>query len=233
MGKRTLNSYKREKGAAFISKNPYFLIVCEGTVTEPSYFRDFPYYKDFGDRDKHGNLNPDSAVRIIPNAGQHKSVIEIAYREFGLMKKKYGKSALNPSDVWCVFDCDYESDEGNRNFHEAIDMAKKYGFNAVYSIQCFELWYVLHFNYLVSAISRPQYNEIISRSLGIKYEHETEGMYDLLINNQQTALKNATKLFVERKTNNELRTDPITMVHALVLKLNQAYDALGKNKLCN
>lgn len=187
MGKRTLSSYKREKRAAFLSKNPYFLIVCEGKVTEPSYFKEFPYYKDFGDRDKYGNPNPHSAIRLIPNAGKHKSVIEIAYKEFLLMRKEYGKGAINPSDVWCVFDCDYENDEENRNFHEAIDMAKKHGFNAIYSIQCFELWYVLHFQYLVSAISRTQYSEIISRALDIKYEHETEGMYNLLINNQQVA----------------------------------------------
>jgi hypothetical protein len=39
--KRDSNSYKRKK--KYIRPSPFFIIVCEGKVTEPDYFKGFPY----------------------------------------------------------------------------------------------------------------------------------------------------------------------------------------------
>ena len=54
--------------------------------------------------------------------------------------------------VWVVFDKDDFND-----FNEAIALAGRKGFMAGWSNEAFELWYLLHFVYLDSAISRADY----------------------------------------------------------------------------
>lgn len=54
--------------------------------------------------------------------------------------------------VWVVFDKDDFND-----FNEAIALVERKGFMAGWSNGAFELWYLLHFVYLDSAISRTDY----------------------------------------------------------------------------
>ncbi len=232
MGKRERSSYKRERRREFHLRNdyPFFLIVCEDRVQSPDYFRSFPYYRQRGDTNKFGNPYPDSAVRIISGAGQHYTVIEKAKEEFDRLKKELGSDAVNPQDVWCVLDCDDNGFGEYDKLCRAIDLAKRYGFNPIYSIQCFELWYVLHFQRLESALDRTQYDDIISRELDIKYEHGMTGMYFLLENKQGIALKHANNIYKDKEFNKKAREDPITTVHFLVEGLNQAFEQI-KDKI--
>ena len=54
--------------------------------------------------------------------------------------------------VWVVFDRDDFND-----FNEAIALAERKGYKAAWSNEAFELWYLLHFIYLDTAISRADY----------------------------------------------------------------------------
>jgi hypothetical protein len=72
--------------------------------------------------------------------------------------------------IWCVFDRD---DFPADNFDNAIQMVKsreREGFRVAYSNEAFELWYVLHFEYLDAAVTRAHYIERLDILLGRKYQ---------------------------------------------------------------
>ena len=115
---------------------PSILIVCEGECTEPRYFERF---------------NASNAVIKIHGVGKNtKSLIADAIK----IRKQTG-----PYDqVWVVFDLDSFS---KGHFDNAIKIAEKEGIRVAYSNEAFELWYMLHFDHLQSAISRSLYIEIL------------------------------------------------------------------------
>jgi hypothetical protein len=61
------------------------------------------------------------------------------------------KEKDNYDQVWCVFDRD--SFPPNR-FNAAFILAGENSIKIAYSNEAFELWYLLHFNYYDSAMSR-------------------------------------------------------------------------------
>ena len=87
--------------------------------------------------------------------------------------------------------------------------------------ECFELWYILHFEYLTSGISRKQYCERLNRLIGKKYEKRDQEMYDLLLDKQNTALRNAKKLLENYNPRTPANNNPSTTVHLLVQELNK------------
>lgn len=214
---RGRKSYRRSKKK--IKPNPFFLIVCEGTVTEKDYFSSFPYYHSLGKADSRGRYNIHSGIEIIEGAGQYGKVIKAADRACKSWKNQ-GKPVL-PKEVWCVFDCDNDID----NLRKAVDKAESRGYNAIYSIQCFELWFVLHFMYLDTPVAKKRYDTIISDKLSMKYNHGIKGMYQYMEEYQENAMKNAETLFRKKEVNNRI-SDPVTRVNLLVSALNRAYQKL-------
>lgn len=100
--KRSNGSYQRRSKS--IRPSPFFIIVCEGEVTEEDYFKSFPYYHSLGKGNLQGQLYEHKAVHIEAGAGQHIQVVKRAEKVFNEFIKKYG--TVKPSEVWCVFDCD-------------------------------------------------------------------------------------------------------------------------------
>ncbi|MDN4605064.1 RloB family protein [Paenibacillus sp. F6_3S_P_1C] len=210
MKKRSGESYKRK--SRLKRPTPFFIIVCEGLVTEEDYFKCFPYYHSLG----HGTFSH-KAVHIEGGAGQHTKVVERA----DLVYKKYSKElgTIRPDEVWCVFDCDNDLD----SLKKAVRLADSKGFKAIYSIQCFELWYVMHFQNLTSPVDKKEYDRKIDAALKIRYTHGTRGMYDLLLPFQEVAIQTAERIWNEKYAKSEMYEDAITNVHTLVTSLNEAY----------
>lgn len=222
--KRDISSYKRRKRN--IRPSPFFIIVCEGKVTEADYFKSFPYYCKLGNVSGNGYHYSHAAVYIVPGAGKHESVVTKAYKVWLELKKKYG--TISPNEVWCVFDCD----EDPYGLNRAIQKAGAKRFNAIYSVQCFELWYLLHFQMVTGAISKTEYDRKISEYLGICYTHGTRGMYELLKKRQDFAIRTAKQLWEQKAQMGEIQGDPITNVFLLVEALNNAYERL-RNRQSN
>ena len=65
--------------------------------------------------------------------------------------------------VWCVFDRDSWTEE---DFNKAIKNAKAQGFGVAYSNEAFELWYILHFEFLNTGIPRTKYLQKLNSLLG-------------------------------------------------------------------
>ena len=196
-----------------------FLIVCEGEKTEPNYFRAF--------------TERWSEVKEIKVAGCGCSTCQLII-EAKKLREKLERERMVPFDrVWLVFDKDEFKD-----FNKAIADAKKEGMNCAWSNQAFELWYVLHFQYLDTGVDRKQYIEMIedkvrksSKSKTFKYKKNDVGFYQILQKhgNEEQAIKRAQKLRkIRGEKKNYATHNPRTEVDLLVDELRHPEKALDK-----
>jgi hypothetical protein len=120
------------------------LIVCEGKVTEPEYFRALQH--EFRNRLVH--------VEIDKQAGVPLTVVEraIALDETAKDESRYNKDDnLRFDEVWCVFDVD-----AHPRLDDALKLAKESGFEVALSNPCIELWALLHFTERSERIHRHE-----------------------------------------------------------------------------
>jgi hypothetical protein len=174
-----------------------FLIVCEGKKTEPYYFKSFRV--------------PKAVVAIEGAAGDPTRLVNSAYKLAN--EDEYDQ-------VWCVFDRD-EGAWTAQNFNNALQNAKTYGFHVAYSNECFELWYILHFEFLNTGLPRSDYEDKLSELLGTKYRKNDSTIYQQLLAKQQIAIKYAQKLLGSYNSIDPERNNPSTTVHLLVEALNK------------
>ena len=173
-----------------------FLIVCEGEKTEPFYFKRFRV--------------PKAIVQVV---GIGANTISLVRKAIEL------KQESDYDQVWCVFDKDSFPVE---NFNNALSLARRHKIKVAYSNEAFELWYLLHFNYHDSAMSRDTYKSRLSKQLGFTYKKNDPNMYDLLEDKQRDAIRNATRLLQGYGDQHRPAYDnPCTTVHHLVQALNQ------------
>lgn len=183
-----------------------FLIVCEGEKTEPKYFNDLKIDMRL------------SAIHIkIEGCGMNsltlvKEAIKIKEKE----KKKYNREY---DKVWCVFDQDNNS---KQNIFDAFKLADRNDIKIAYSNECFEIWYLLHYGYFNSGISRFLYEDKLSQCIGFKYDKRIEGMYRILKSKQEIAIRNAKKLLETHPPNIRITPNPSTKVHELIIELKEA-----------
>jgi hypothetical protein len=175
-----------------------FLIVCEGEKTEPNYFKQFP-------------LPPDSVVDV---RGIGANTLSLVREALELRREaKYDQ-------VWCVFDHDSFPAQ---NFNAALELAEVNGIQVAYSNEAFELWYVLHFDYLNAGITRRDYITRLSKLLGRRYRKNSEAMYDEIVTRQKDAIRNAQRLLAQYTPPRPERDNPSTTVHLLVEQLNRLF----------
>jgi hypothetical protein len=178
-----------------------FLIVCEGEKTEPNYFRKFPDNPEVYDR-----------IDIYGTGYNTISLINEAIK-----LKEEARNRKEPYiEVWCVFDKDDFSDE---QFQNAIKLAEKNKIECAYSIEAFELWYLLHYNYYDAALSRVQYKEKLTELMKKAYRKNDEEMYKVLEKRQGTAIQNARNLYMIQYKKPLAEQNPVTMVYKLVERL--------------
>lgn len=198
--RRETKDFRRRTGQRGQIKD-LILIVCEGKQTEPNYFRGF----------KLTNVDVDGA------GADPMTVVERA-KEIVLEQRKIGK---NYDQIWCVFDRD---DFPAERFNNAIiKTGQLRNFHSAYSNEAFELWYVLHFEYLNSGITRQDYIKKLVTYLDHPYRKNDPDMYQTLIEkgDQQQAIRNAERLLACYSPNNPANGSPSTTVHELVKVLNQ------------
>jgi hypothetical protein len=176
-----------------------FLIVCEGKKTEPGYFRSFRVPKEVAEIDIHGlGANPSQLV--------HRA------------KELQSANAEDYDQTWCVFDRD---DWTVEDFKDALREAERNGIKVAYSNEAFELWYVLHFEFLNTGIPRPDYLQKLSLLLKRPYRKNSTTIYDDLITRQPIAIKHAEKLLSQYDPCDPTTDNPSTTVHLLVQELNR------------
>jgi hypothetical protein len=193
---RSLKRKSKNKGKPRRS----FLIVCEGEKTEPNYFRAFRLSS--------------SLVKVVGCGMNTRSLVKKALE----IKKKAENEEEIYDEVWCVFDRDSFT---LQDFNGAFELARRKRIEIAYSNEAFELWYLLHFHYLDTAISRADYRKRLSKALEQSYKKNSENMYNLLLDKQENAIKNADRLLNSYNPANPGKDNPSTTVHRLVARLNE------------
>lgn len=185
----------------------YFLIVCEGEKTEPNYFK---YFK---------SKLPKHLLDTVELIGEGDNTVNVVKKAISLKSKRL-EDPINPDydEVWAVFDKD---DFPNVRINAAFNLANKNSVECAFSNQSFELWYVLHFQYLDSNLHRSQYIDKLSKLLKVKYEKNSEDIVELIFEkgNLDFAIKNSKKLEVINKGNSPSNSVPFTSVYLLVENL--------------
>ena len=92
-------------------------------------------------------ITVDDEIRVEGDGKNTKTLVEQAI-------KIRNKARIDFTECWCVFDRD--SFPAN-NYNDAITNAENEGFCVAYTNEAFELWYLLHFDYICTGVSRKQY----------------------------------------------------------------------------
>ena len=189
----------------------YHLIVTEGTDTEPAYF---------------------GAIRDIINR-QYREKIQLDISGAGdntlsLFKKAKAKAEENANvyrHVWVIYDTDDFPAEHTDKVVALCRMnsTQETEYHAIWSNQCIELWYLLHFSFLQSDLHRNEYWPKLTEWLaGIgagKYEKNRVDMYQVIRPFMDAALANARRLAVINEGKLPSQAAPGTQVYEVVEKL--------------
>jgi hypothetical protein len=179
-----------------------FLIVCEGAKTEPLYFEQFRV--------------PGLVVDVEGTGMNTLRLVEEAMRL---------RTEDDYDQVWCVFDKDEFPID---HFENAIQRAGNNGIRVAYCNQAFELWYLLHFEYLQTAIDRKSYMKKLDEYLGFEYKKNDPRIYHVLRCKIDIAIRNAKHLMKEYRFSHPGKDDPSTTVHKLVIALLEQSKPLSR-----
>ena len=125
--------------------------------------------------------------------------------------------------VWIVYDTD---DFPAENIDMVAQLCKEYSvqgetiYHAVWSNQCVELWYLLHFMYMDTDIDRSRYWPKLSdwmKNIGAGgYEKNRPDMYEVLRPYMDIAIANAKRLDKQNEGRKPSESAPGTKVYELV-----------------
>ncbi len=203
----------------FKTKRKFYLIVCEGEKTEPNYFESLKISLPKGVLEL-------TSIDIDGTGKNTLSIIDEAIK----LRDKYEEKYLRKIDkVWAVFDKDSFP---SKNFNNAINKGENLRpkINCAWTNEAFELWYLLHFNYYNTGISRHQYQKLIEREVNqasgsnsFRYVKNSKEMFFLLnkYGNQEHAIRNAKKLEELYSDKSYSNHNPCTKVHKLINELNE------------
>ena len=185
------------------------LILCEGEKTEPAYFTSFREYLRLPairvriDRKNYG-LDPLGLVKAAEKAFQNDPELD---------------------QIYCVFDKDQHTtwDAAHERINVLVSRKRAIPVQAITSIPCFELWFLLHF----TSTAKPytyvgEHSACACLILDLKryipdYEKSAANMFEQCKENLEPAIKRSEKLQEEhRKTGT---SNPSTRMHLLVKKL--------------
>lgn len=164
----------------------YHLIVTEGQKTEPLYFQGLK-----------NDINQKYRGRIsieINGIGQGSNTLTLLERAQQLVSAEPDKY----KHVWLVYDKDdFPKDDFDNTYFRCEALSKANGsvtYHALWSNECIEYWFLLHYKHLDSALRRTEYYPKLSECLGSKYEKNRDDIYYLLKPGISTAIENAKSI---------------------------------------
>ncbi len=205
------NPYAEES----IDQAKKFLIICEGLNTEPRYFEYFPV--------------PSKTVIIEGGKGSKTALVNYA------IQIKNDPEYIG-REVWCVYDFDIKHNEAatqKQDFNQSILKASQNGMNVAWSNDSFELWFVLHYQKIDTALTREELYPILKDRWGLESFHKEaktdsfcKGSYDRHGGSESAAqvlaIRRARELheaYIDQQ--NYADHTPCTTVYLLVQELNK------------
>lgn len=190
-----------------IKERIYFLIVTEGEKTEPLYFESFK------------RKLPKGLLDTVQLIGEGANTVTVVAKAISERDKRNADPVLPDfEEVWAVFDRD---DFGADKVNQALQLAAAQDISVGFSNEAFELWYILHFQFLDAALHRHQYIPILSEICGFRYEKNSEQFVAYLeVNGDvQQAITWARTLCERFGHEYSYENAPLTTVYQLVEKL--------------
>lgn len=181
-----------------------FLIICEGEKTERTYFKEF--------------RRRNNGVRIeVPNCS-YKDPLNLT-KFAKKMKSAYDIDLKRGDRICCVLDVD-------NNKNDVIKKTKRdadgNNIDMILSNPCFELWYILHFEYSTAHMSANQVLQKLKRKYITDYQ-KNQSYFNQLKPHLSKAIENAQKLnnFHEKNLTPLFSTgsNPSTQVFNLVRQI--------------
>lgn len=207
-------SWKKKRKINYLPEKTYFYLFSEGTKTEPYYFTGFkkliesnPIYKDM------------VQIKILPCGDNTVHVLEMA-------EKYVSKNRIKVGEVWCIYDkddfpadrFDAVNDSINARYNEDAEL----NYYAAWSNECFEFWFVLHFEDYQSNNHRTSYYKYLNekfRKLKIgDYQKNKKDIFDVLIEygNPCLAIRYAKRIIERNTMVAPSKISPGTKVYELV-----------------
>ncbi len=193
-----------------------YIILCEGTRTEPLYFEKFKSVIEASSEQR-------VLIEVVGVGQSTHKLIEYADRFI----EEY---SLSHAEIWMVADKD---DFVDRQFNEWIRQSEKRnekrmagcGWHAAWSNECFELWMLLHFMFYTPAANREEYYRIINEQFiahgAGSYKKNRDDLFEVLTfqGDPRKAILYARKLYEEKKRLPPAKAVPCTLVFELVSEL--------------
>lgn len=184
-----------------------YLIMTEGE-TESTYFN---HYKQ----------QPNPIVHAIDQFDSKRSLVEKSIAE---RKKRisYGDFIEDLDEAWVVFDRDKSpsNPQDKTNFNEALQLAKNNKISVAYSNDSFELWLLLHYQVVSSALHRDVICTKLSAHIGKTYVHGSKcDLFNEIKANRQKAISRAEQMLTEQGATPPESANPSTTIHLLVQKI--------------
>lgn len=189
----------------------YHLIVTEGKNTEPAYFQTI---KDVINEQYRGRIQLD--------------VFGEGDNTLSLFEKARQRAKNNPNGykhVWIVYDTDdFPAEHIDRTAELcASETTEEMEYHAIWSNQCIELWFLLHFSYMHSDLHRNEYWPKLTESLESisagQYEKNRLDMFCVLRPYMEDAIKNAKRLDGDNQGKPPSEAAPGTKVYVLIEEL--------------
>lgn len=190
-------------------------IFCEGIKTEPNYFRSFE--------------------KLIKSSAVYRKTVHIHVSGLGKETLRILNNAqdfvrnekITTGEIWCVFDKDDFSDDAFNAVTNKINQLNTNAkdsvrYHSIWSNECFEFWFLLHFENLTSNISRKDYIAKLNDYIPCRYGKNIENIFDVLLEcngDPKKAARFARRIIDENKGVSPSQIAPGTKVHELVLEL--------------
>ena len=179
------------------------LLLCEDSKTSPLYFSDFPF---------------DENLVSVKTFGKGMNTVSLVNKAINYSGEAVQKG-VPFNEIWCIFDRD---NFPRNNYLRAFDLARDNRIQVAWANECFELWYLLHFHYRVTGLSRKGFQKLLTKLLGFKYKKNLGGMYETLLGKQDIAIQYADKLLASYSGIHQPHLEnPSTNIQELVKFLNQ------------
>lgn len=190
-----------------------YLIVCEDAKSSRLYLDKFPY---------------DRALVQIESEGGCGETLSVVERAITLRTEAI-RAGSPFVEIFCVIDRDDHSAE---RYRRAFEVAHRFNdLHVIWANEAFELWYLLHYEYLDVGLHRDHLNRNLAERIGTRYDKADDSLYVRLLHRQAVALRNAARL---EKYNGASVTswleNPSTNIHVLVRLLNKLAELGEENE---
>lgn len=130
------------------------LIACEGSKTEPIYFKAIR---------QELRLSTLDVIVLHNNKSDPRSIIELAIETRKEIKKDKGWS--KGDTAWAVFDGDEHIEKSPTSWRSALDRARSQDIHLAITNPCFELWYLIHYQDHLAQINRDKILDLLNKHL--------------------------------------------------------------------